>query len=195
MFCKGWWNTTYPHHFLRRDNWEHPEQLHHYLTWQPHHIGTQDPATYMIVTTAGEMIRVDLLSIANIYRTRCIRKATIIVDNPTHPSHNLFTLLPNGKKYQAFGPSLPDRAAASFLRPSGISQTVHTHTHNLLQPTHNTVYCLHCLHWHIIAQPIIFCTLSFQDRVLLALLSVLLSKRPYCTVCNVSTCFYTRALL
>ncbi|KAK3562697.1 hypothetical protein QTP86_005316 [Hemibagrus guttatus] len=33
----------------------------------------------------------------DIYSTRCICKANSIVDDPTHPSHTLFTLLPSGK--------------------------------------------------------------------------------------------------
>ncbi|KAK1802659.1 hypothetical protein P4O66_004176 [Electrophorus voltai] len=45
-----------------------------------------------IVRTAEKIIGVSLPSITNIYITRCIRKATNIVKDPTHPSHELFTL-------------------------------------------------------------------------------------------------------
>ncbi|KAK3535518.1 hypothetical protein QTP70_016932 [Hemibagrus guttatus] len=53
--------------------------------------------------TAEKIIRVSLPSITDIYSTRCTHKANSIVDDPTHPSHTLFTLLPSGKR------SLPAR--------------------------------------------------------------------------------------
>ncbi|KAK3513634.1 hypothetical protein QTP70_028830 [Hemibagrus guttatus] len=51
-----------------------------------------------IVRTAEKIIGVSLPSISDMYTTRCIRKANSIVDDPTHPSHTLFTLLPSGKR-------------------------------------------------------------------------------------------------
>ncbi|KAK1783958.1 hypothetical protein P4O66_004640, partial [Electrophorus voltai] len=45
-----------------------------------------------IVRTDEKIIGVSLPSITNIYITRCIQKATNIVKDPTHPSHELFTL-------------------------------------------------------------------------------------------------------
>ncbi|KAK3564751.1 hypothetical protein QTP86_024966, partial [Hemibagrus guttatus] len=50
-----------------------------------------------IVRTAEKIIGVFLPSITDIYTTRCIHKANSIVDNPTHSSHTLFTLLLSGK--------------------------------------------------------------------------------------------------
>ncbi|KAK3566707.1 hypothetical protein QTP86_004257 [Hemibagrus guttatus] len=50
-----------------------------------------------IVSTAEKVIGVSLPSITDIYSTRCIRKTNSIVDDPTHPSHTLFILLPSGK--------------------------------------------------------------------------------------------------
>ncbi|KAK3506669.1 hypothetical protein QTP70_013649 [Hemibagrus guttatus] len=50
-----------------------------------------------IVRTAEKIIRVSLPSITDIYSTRCIHKANSIVDDLTHPSHTVFTLLPSGK--------------------------------------------------------------------------------------------------
>ncbi|KAK3523503.1 hypothetical protein QTP70_001169 [Hemibagrus guttatus] len=50
-----------------------------------------------IVRTAEKIIGVSLPSIMDLYSTRCICKANSIVDDPTHPSHTLFTLLPSGK--------------------------------------------------------------------------------------------------
>ncbi|KAK3554840.1 hypothetical protein QTP86_000885 [Hemibagrus guttatus] len=50
-----------------------------------------------IVRTGEKIIGVSLPSITDMYTTRCICKANSIVDDPTHPSHTLFTLLPSGK--------------------------------------------------------------------------------------------------
>ncbi|KAK3561591.1 hypothetical protein QTP86_010669 [Hemibagrus guttatus] len=47
-----------------------------------------------IVKTAEKIIGVSLPSITDMYTKRCIRKANSIVDDPTHPSHTLFTLMP-----------------------------------------------------------------------------------------------------
>ncbi|KAK3535928.1 hypothetical protein QTP70_021229, partial [Hemibagrus guttatus] len=54
-----------------------------------------------IVRTAKKIIGVSLPSITYMYTTRCIHKANSIVDDPTHPSHTLFTLLPSGKRYRS----------------------------------------------------------------------------------------------
>ncbi|KAK3517242.1 hypothetical protein QTP70_001430 [Hemibagrus guttatus] len=51
-----------------------------------------------IVRTAEKIIGVSFPSIMDIYTTHCIRKANSIVDDPTYPSHTLFTLLPSGKR-------------------------------------------------------------------------------------------------
>ncbi|KAK3549098.1 hypothetical protein QTP70_031891, partial [Hemibagrus guttatus] len=50
-----------------------------------------------IVRTAEKITGVSFPSIMDMYTTGCIHKANSIVDNPTHPSHTLFTLLPSGK--------------------------------------------------------------------------------------------------
>ncbi|KAK3526608.1 hypothetical protein QTP70_030747 [Hemibagrus guttatus] len=54
-----------------------------------------------IVKTAEKIIGVSLPSIMDMYTTRCIRKANSILDDPTHPSHTLFTLMPSGKRYRS----------------------------------------------------------------------------------------------
>ncbi|KAI4887613.1 hypothetical protein NFI96_008964 [Prochilodus magdalenae] len=51
-----------------------------------------------VVRTAEKIIGVSLPTVMDIYTTRCIRKASSIVDDHTHPSHTLFTLLPSGKR-------------------------------------------------------------------------------------------------
>ncbi|KAK3514968.1 hypothetical protein QTP86_004943 [Hemibagrus guttatus] len=67
-----------------------------------------------IVKTAEEIIGVSLASITDMYTTRCIHKANSIVDNPTHPSHTVFTLMPSGKRYQSIR-ALTTRLCNSFF--------------------------------------------------------------------------------
>ncbi|KAK3535520.1 hypothetical protein QTP70_016934 [Hemibagrus guttatus] len=50
------------------------------------------------VRTAEKIIGVSLPSITDIYSTCCIHKANSIVDDPPHPSHTLFTLLPSERQ-------------------------------------------------------------------------------------------------
>ncbi|KAK3565522.1 hypothetical protein QTP86_011941 [Hemibagrus guttatus] len=56
-----------------------------------------------IVKTAEKIIGVSLPSITDMYTIRCISKANSIVDDPTHPSHTLFTLMPSGKSVDSKG--------------------------------------------------------------------------------------------
>ncbi|KAF7711310.1 hypothetical protein HF521_000321 [Silurus meridionalis] len=67
-----------------------------------------------IVRTAEKIIGVSLPSIMHIYITRCIRKANSIVDDPTHPSHTLFTYLPSGKRFRSIR-AIRSRLCNSFF--------------------------------------------------------------------------------
>ncbi|KAK3574279.1 hypothetical protein QTP86_004378 [Hemibagrus guttatus] len=71
-----------------------------------------------IVRTAEKIIGVSLDSITAMYTVHYIRKAKSIVDDPTHPSHTLFTLLPSGKKYRSI------RALTTRLLNSVFPQTI-----------------------------------------------------------------------
>ncbi|KAK3533137.1 hypothetical protein QTP70_008809 [Hemibagrus guttatus] len=71
-----------------------------------------------IVRTAEKIFGVSSPSITDIYSTRCICKANSIVDNPTHPLHTLFTLLPSGKSTCQFHiqmPTLPASVTYDFV--------------------------------------------------------------------------------
>ncbi|GAA6107797.1 uncharacterized protein LOC121182596, partial [Tachysurus ichikawai] len=68
----------------------------------------------ILTMTAEKIIGVSLPSIIDTYTTRCIRKANSIVDDPTHPSHTLFTLLPSGKRYRSIR-ALTTRLCNSFF--------------------------------------------------------------------------------
>ncbi|KAI4883935.1 hypothetical protein NFI96_030564, partial [Prochilodus magdalenae] len=67
-----------------------------------------------VVRTAEKIIGVSLPTITDIYTTRCIRKATSIVDDHTHPLQTLFTLLPSGKRYRSIQ-ALTSRLYNSFF--------------------------------------------------------------------------------
>ncbi|KAK1784223.1 hypothetical protein P4O66_003953 [Electrophorus voltai] len=67
-----------------------------------------------IVRTAEKIIGVSLPSITDIYTTRCIRKASSNVEDPTLRSHKLFTLSPSGNRYHSIW-SLTSRLCNSFF--------------------------------------------------------------------------------
>ncbi|KAK3513639.1 hypothetical protein QTP70_028828 [Hemibagrus guttatus] len=66
------------------------------------------------VKTAEKIISVSLPSITNMYTTCCIHEANSIMDDPTHPSHTLLTLLPSGKRYRNIR-ALTTRLCNSFF--------------------------------------------------------------------------------
>ncbi len=53
------------------------------------------------VNIAAKIIGAPLPSILDIFLTRCSSKAKSIVEDPTHPSHSLFQLLPSGRRYRS----------------------------------------------------------------------------------------------
>ncbi|KAL0148403.1 hypothetical protein M9458_056303 [Cirrhinus mrigala] len=53
------------------------------------------------VNTAAKIIGAPLPSILDTFLARCSSKASSIVKDPTHPSHNLFQLLPSGRRYRS----------------------------------------------------------------------------------------------
>ncbi|KAK1796275.1 hypothetical protein P4O66_009347, partial [Electrophorus voltai] len=67
------------------------------ITWFGNCTAFDRKTLQRIMRTAEKIIGVSLPSITNIYITHCIRKATNIVKDPTHPSHELVTVLPSGR--------------------------------------------------------------------------------------------------
>ncbi|KAL0147043.1 hypothetical protein M9458_057567 [Cirrhinus mrigala] len=53
------------------------------------------------VNTAAKIIGAPLPSILDIFLARCSSKASSIVKDPTHTSHNLLQLLPSGRRYRS----------------------------------------------------------------------------------------------
>ncbi|KAK1796158.1 hypothetical protein P4O66_009241 [Electrophorus voltai] len=84
------------------------------ITWFGNCTAFDRKTLQRIVRTAEKIIGVSLPSITNIYITRCIRKATNIMKDPTHPSHELFTLLPSGRRYRSIQ-SRTSRLCNSFF--------------------------------------------------------------------------------
>ena len=71
-------------------------------------------ALQRIVNTAGRIIGAPLPSLQDIYTTHLTRKATTIVSDASHPAHNLFSLLPSGRRYRSLG-SRTTRLTNSFI--------------------------------------------------------------------------------
>ncbi len=70
------------------------------------------------VNTAAKIIGAPLPAILDIFLTRCSSKAKSIVEDPTHPSHSLFQLLPSGRRYRSI------RARSARLLNSFFPQAV-----------------------------------------------------------------------
>ncbi len=94
------------------------------------------------VNTAAKIIGAPLPSILDIFLTRCSSKAKSIVEDPTHPSHSLFQLLPSGRRYRSirarsarllnsFFPPGCESPELKSHRPSLKPQTAPPHTHTL----------------------------------------------------------------
>ena len=58
-------------------------------------------ALQRVVRTAQKICGCVLPSISELYEGRCIRKAKKIINDPSHPNHELFELLPSGKRYRS----------------------------------------------------------------------------------------------
>ncbi|KAK3556543.1 hypothetical protein QTP70_009202 [Hemibagrus guttatus] len=92
---------------------------HHCITaWFGNYTVSDRKTVQRIVRTAEKISGVSLPSITDMYTTRCIRKANSIVDDPTHPLHTLFTLLPSGKRFQYISPHLFPWGTSLYFRVS-----------------------------------------------------------------------------
>ncbi len=57
-------------------------------------------ALQRVVNTEQKIIGCELLSLEELYRTRCLKKACSILKDSSHPAHHLFKLLPSGRRYR-----------------------------------------------------------------------------------------------
>ncbi len=71
-----------------------------------------------IVRAAEKIVGVSLPSLQDIYNTRLTRKALSIAGDPTHPTHNFFSLLPSGRRLMSL------QARTNRLKDSFIHQAV-----------------------------------------------------------------------
>ncbi len=69
-----------------------------------------------IVRAAEKIVGVSLPSLQDIYNTRLTRKALSIAGDPTHPTHNFFSLLPSGRRLRSL------QARTNRLKDSFIHQ-------------------------------------------------------------------------
>ncbi|KAF0025100.1 hypothetical protein F2P81_021981 [Scophthalmus maximus] len=58
-------------------------------------------ALQRVVRTAEKIIRSPQSAIQDLHASRCRKRSTNIIKDPTHPAHKLFTLLPSGKRYRS----------------------------------------------------------------------------------------------
>ncbi len=86
------------------------------------------------VNTAAKIIGAPLPSILDIFLTRCSSKAKSIVEDPTHPSHSLFQLLPSGRRYRSIR-ARSARLLNSFFPPGCESPELTSHRPSLKPQT------------------------------------------------------------
>nr|XP_049579054.1 uncharacterized protein LOC125970577 [Syngnathus scovelli]XP_049579055.1 uncharacterized protein LOC125970577 [Syngnathus scovelli] len=71
-----------------------------------------------VVRTAERIIGAPLPSIQDISSQRCMSRARNIINDPSHPHHGLFSLLPSGKRFAASAAGPPGSATAFSLLSS-----------------------------------------------------------------------------
>ncbi len=92
------------------------------------------------------LIECSLPSILDIFLTRCSSKAKSIVEDPTHPSHSLFQLLPSGRRYRSIrarsarllNSFFPQAVRALNSHHTALSETLNNTPHPPPPPTHPT---------------------------------------------------------
>ncbi len=143
-----------------------------------------------IVRAAEKIVGVSLPSLQDIYSTRLTRKALCIAGDPTHPSHNFFSLLPSGRRLRSLQ-ARTNRLKDSFIRqeaelppvlaPPPLSYpthhwtlTPHHHHHpHPTPPTHTPT------HTHTVTSTSHFVQ-HWTDLIQLPLLTVWIKKTALC---------------
>ncbi|KAF7658945.1 hypothetical protein LDENG_00005470 [Lucifuga dentata] len=88
-----------------------------------------------IVRAAEKIIGAPLPALADIYKDRCVRKATNIMLDPSHPSQHLFVLLPSGRRLQSI------RARSARLCNSFFPQAIRAMNSLHKLPPHSSCQC------------------------------------------------------
>ncbi|KAF7658302.1 hypothetical protein LDENG_00014450, partial [Lucifuga dentata] len=69
-------------------------------------------ALQRVINTAQKIVGCPLPSLEEIAGSRCLRRSTAILKDPSHPAHHLFERMPSGKRYRSM------KARTSRLRNS-----------------------------------------------------------------------------
>ncbi len=80
--------------------------------------GNSTGALQRVVRTARHIVGGELPSLQDIYTRRCTRKARRIIEDSSHPSHSLLSLLPSGRRLRSI------RSRTSRLRDSFFPQAI-----------------------------------------------------------------------
>ncbi len=83
-----------------------------------HTCTVESKALQRVVRTARHIVGGELPSLQDIYTRRCIRKARRIINESSHPSHRLFSLLPSGRRLRSI------RSCTSRLRDSFFPEAI-----------------------------------------------------------------------
>ncbi len=98
-------------------------------------------ALQRVVRTARHIVGGKLPFLQDIYTRRCIRKARRIIEDSSHPSHRLLSLLPSGRRLRSI------RSRTSRLRDSFFTQAIrlmNSKNEYTLQHTPTLQYAMHC---------------------------------------------------
>ncbi len=134
-----WNEPQHPQNILHLHCGEHPDRLHHHLVWKQHRWQTQRSAKGC--ANCPHIVGGELPSLQNIYTMQCIRKARRIINDPSHPSHRLLSLLPSGRCLRSI------RSRTSRLRDSFSPQAIrimNSQNYYTLQHTPTLWYAMHC---------------------------------------------------
>lgn len=71
-------------------------------TWYASCSAADRRALQRVINTAQKITGCPLPSLKDIFSSRCLGRAANILKDPSHPGHNLFHLLPSGRRYRSF---------------------------------------------------------------------------------------------
>ncbi len=112
--------------------------------WFGNSTADNSKALQRVVRTARHIVGGELPSLQDIYTRRCIRKARRIINDSSHPSHRLFSLLPSGRRLRSI------RSCTSRLRDSFFPQAIRLMNSQNTAHSHFTI--CHALHFNATVQ-------------------------------------------
>ncbi|XP_073669588.1 uncharacterized protein [Paramisgurnus dabryanus] len=97
--------------------------------WYANSTGKDRKSLDRVIRSAEKIIGLPLHRLDDIYTIRCLRRAHNILQDETHPSKHLFSLLPSGRRYRAL------RARTSRLQNSFIPRAITELNNHVPLPT------------------------------------------------------------